>query len=164
LVSLADTGREMTSLLNSVHYVIAKANPGKLGYVKLNKILWHADLEHYRRHFVSMTGLEQYARMPHGPMAKEINQAVGSLVRNGKVAERTVTSPDYTRREMFSLTDPDVSIFTNEQIEILKEKIEIVVSMTASQLREATRNDPIWSVQYAQEMILVGTGSLMTSS
>ena len=164
MATLADTGREMTSLLNSVHYVIAKADPGKLGYVKLNKILWNSDLEHYRRHFVSMTGLEQYERMPHGPMAKEINQAVGSLVRNGKVAERTVTIPDYARREMISLADPDVSPFTNEQIEILNEKIEIVVPMTASQLREATLNDPLWNVQNTDGMILVGTGSLMMSS
>ena len=32
----------------AVHYVIAKATPSKLGHVKLNKILWCADLEHYR--------------------------------------------------------------------------------------------------------------------
>jgi hypothetical protein len=45
----------------TVHYVIAKA-PGKLGHVKLNKILWCADLEHYRWRGVAITGLQHYAR------------------------------------------------------------------------------------------------------
>jgi hypothetical protein len=33
----------------------------KLGYVKVNKILWYSDLEHYRWHVVSITGLPDYS-------------------------------------------------------------------------------------------------------
>src|SRR5208282_290169 len=90
-----------------VHYVIAKTDPGKLGHVKLNKVLWYADLEHYRWHGTPITGLRQYSRTLHGPMSQDIIRSVGWLVKEKKVIERTVTVSDYTRREMVSLLPPD---------------------------------------------------------
>ena len=110
----------------AVHYVIAQANSSKLGHVKLNKILWYADLEHFRWHGVTITGLRQYSRTLHGPMSREIIRAVGWLVQAGKVEERTVTVTDYTRREMISLEHPDISAFTDAQIVILDQVIDLI--------------------------------------
>ena len=67
------------------HYVIARTEPSKLGYVKLNKILWYSDLEHYRRHGVSLTGLTHYTRMPQGPMSMDISRAADSCARKARL-------------------------------------------------------------------------------
>jgi hypothetical protein len=91
----------------AVHYVIEKTDPSKLGYVKLNRILWYSDLEHYRWHGVSITGLQQYTRTPQGPMSNDISRAVRHLIREGKVAERLVNVFDYTRREMICSWRPE---------------------------------------------------------
>ena len=123
---------------------LPKPNSSKLGHVKLNKILWCADLEHYRWHGVTVTGLQQYARTLHGPMSQDIVRAVGRLAREGKVEERTVTVTDYTRREMVSLEDPDISVFTGAQIGILDQMINAIVPLTASQLSRMNRDDPLW--------------------
>lgn len=146
----------------AVHYVIAKAAPGKLGHVKLNKILWCADLEHYRWHGVAITGLRQYSRTLHGPMSQDIVRAVGWLAREGKVEERTVTVTGYTRREMVSLEDLDLSLFTDAQTRILDQMINAIAPLTASQLSRMNRDDPLWNELANNEAMSVATGSIMT--
>ncbi len=146
----------------AVHYVIGKANSRKLGYVKLNKILWCADLENYRWHGVTITGLQHYTRTLHGPMSQDIVRAVGQLARERKVEERTVTVADYTRREMFCLQHPDISMFTGAQIGILDQMIDVVVPLTASQLSRMNRDDPLWNEIENNEAMSVATGSIVT--
>jgi hypothetical protein len=145
----------------AVHYVIAKANSSKLGHVKLNKILWCADLEHYRWHGVTLTGLQHYARTLHGPMSQDIVRAVGRLAREGKVEERAVMVTDYTRRQMVSLEDPDISPFTGAQIGILDQMINVIVPLTASQLSRMNRDDPLWNELENNAAMSVATGSIM---
>ncbi len=158
----SDLSAEMERVAAAVHYVIATTDAGRLGYVKLNRILWYADLKHNRSYGVSITGLRQYTRMLQGPMAREINQAVFRLIREGNVAERTVTEADYARREMISLAEPDVSAFTAEQIDILNEMITIVAPLSASELNQITRDDPLWQELNTRDAMLVATGSVMT--
>jgi len=146
----------------AVHYVIAKAAPGKLGHVKLNKILWCADLEHYRCGSVTITGLQHSARTLYGPMSQDIVGAVGRLASEGKVEERTVTVTDYTRREMICLQDPDISEFTGAQIDILDQMINAIVPLSASQLSRMNRDDPLWNELENNEDMSVATGSIMT--
>ncbi len=147
-----------------VHYVIAKADSGKLGYVKLNKILWCVDLEHYRWHGVTITGLRYYSRTLHGPMSQDIVRAVGWLARAGKVEERSVTVADYSRREMVSLEDPDTSAFTAAQIGILGQMISVIAPLTARQLSRMNRDDPLWNELGNNEAMSVATGSIMAPS
>ncbi len=144
------------------HYVIAKVDPGKLGHVKLNKILWYADLEHYRWHGVTITGLRQYLRTLHGPMSQDIIRAVGRLAKEGKVVERSVTVADYTRREMVSLQAPDIALFTGAEIGILNQTINVIAPLTASQLSRMTHDDPLWNELENNEAMSVATGSIVT--
>ena len=143
------------------HYVIARTNPSDLGYVKLNKILWYADLEHYRRHGVSLTGLEHYTRMPQGPMSKDITRAVTKLRKDKKIVEKPVKVIDYTRREMISLTEPDLSIFTVEQIDLLNQFITRIVPLTAEQVSKMTHDDPLWNELNNNDLMTIGAGSVI---
>ncbi|MGA3310186.1 MAG: Panacea domain-containing protein [Xanthobacteraceae bacterium] len=152
----------MQRVAAAVHYVIAKADSGQLGYVKLNKVLWYSDLEHYRSHGVSITGLKHYTRTQVGPMSKEISRAVGRLVKERKVAERTVQVTDYSRREMISLEQPDFSVLIAEQIGILNRMIDIIAPLTASQLSQMTSDDRLWLELKNQEAMPIGTGSIIT--
>jgi len=148
----------------AVHYVIAKAEPGKLGHVKLNKILWYADLEHFRRHGASITGLTQYSRAPQGPLAADISRAVGWLGREGCVTERSVEGENLFRREMLSLQEPDTAALTDRQRDILERMTTAIAPLSAHQLLLMTQKDVLWQETEPGEPMLVSTGSVITRS
>jgi len=146
----------------AVHYVIFRTDAGKLGHVKLNRVLWYADLEHYRRHGASITGLQQYSRAPQGPLAPEIFRAVGWLARTGKVSERPVAVADYTRREMVSVRDPDVLAFRSGEPAVLDRMISVIAPLTARQLVQMTSADPLWREISPGGAMVIATGSIIT--
>jgi hypothetical protein len=152
-----DIGR----VANVAHYVIARTEPSQLGYVKLNKILWYADLEHYRRHGASLTGLEHYIRMPQGPMSKEISRAVRWLQKEGKVTERPVKVIEYTRRELVWLKEPNLSRFTAEQIDLLNQLIDFIAPLTADQVSKMTHEDSLWNELKNNDVMGIGPGSII---
>jgi hypothetical protein len=143
------------------HYVIARTEPSELGYVKLNKILWYADLEHYRRHGESLTGLEHYTRMPQGPMSKDISRAVRFLEKQGRVTERPVKVIDYTRRELIWLKEPDLSKFTAEQIDLLNRLIDLIAPLTADEVSKMTHSDALWNELKNNDVMKIGPGSII---
>jgi hypothetical protein len=144
------------------HHVIATTQPGKLGYVKLNRILWYSDLEHFRWHGQSITELRQYLRMPLGPMSPDVTKAVGRLVKERKVTERTIEVAEFKRREMISLRPPDISTLADEQIAILDQIVRFVVPLTANQLSQMAYDDPLWQETANGDAMSVATGSIMT--
>jgi Protein of unknown function (DUF4065) len=161
-MSESHTSVEIQHLAAVVHHVIAKTDPGKLGYVKLNRILWYADLEYCRWHGASMTGLRHYTRKLQGPMSQEITQAVGRLVKEGKVAERIDTATGYNRRQLISLAAPELATLTAEQISILDQTIALVAPLTANQLSKITRGDPLWKEIENNQAMSVATGSVIS--
>ena len=144
----------------AAHYVVARAEPGQLGHVKLNTILWYADLEHYRRSGRSLTGLTEYTRTPQGLYAPDIPRAVGTLVRAGKVSEQPITTANYTRRAMVSLQEP--AGLDTQQAGILDGVMDVVVPLNATQLLAFTRADPLWQEVAPGGRMIVSTGSIIT--
>jgi hypothetical protein len=142
------------------HYVVARAEPGQLGHVKLNTILWYADLEHYRRSGRSLTGLTEYTRTPQGPYAADIPRAVGTLVRAGQVREQPITTANYARRAMVSLREP--AGIDAQQAGILDRVMDVVVPLNATQLFAFTRADPLWREVAPGGRMIVSTGSIIT--
>ena len=150
-----------TRIAVTVHYIISEAEAGKLGHVKLNRILWYADLEYYRWHGISITGLRQYTRTSMGPMYRDISRAVRWLAREGKVIERTVRA-DCVRREMVSIAPPDVSFFTDEQIAILTQATKVIAPLTAIQIWKMNSDDRLLQQVKNGEVMPVATAALMT--
>jgi hypothetical protein len=144
----------------TAHYVIARTEPSRLGFTKLNKVLWYADIEHYRRHGESLTGLTQYVRMPQGPMSKAISTAVRDLERASKVTERPVKVIDYMRRELIGLEEPDISSFTAEQIDILNQVMDVLCKYTAAEVSDST-HDAFWRELSDGDIMSVGAGSVV---
>ena len=156
-----DGAIDSTRIAHAVHYIISEAEAGKLGHVKLNRILWYADLEYYRWHGISITGLRQYSRTSQGPMSRDISRAVRWLAREGKVIEPTV-SADSVRREMVSMASPDVSFFTDEQIAILGRATKVIAPLTASQIWKMNSDDRLLQQVKNGETMPVATAALMT--
>ncbi|MGJ3264464.1 MAG: Panacea domain-containing protein [Salinarimonas sp.] len=111
--------------------------------MKLNKVLWYADLEHHRRHGRSLTGLRDYVRLPMGPVPPTIKAALARLVADGAIAERRTPVFDFEHREFVWLREPEIESFSADEIDILNRVIEAVCGHTAAAVSDAT-HDALW--------------------
>src|SRR6266540_3373874 len=90
------------------HYIIWKCDPAVLGAVKLNKILWFADLEYYRRTSRTITGATEYTKLQHGPVPKGILRALEALEAEDKIAKSTETYYGRPKTMFLAKTRPDL--------------------------------------------------------
>lgn len=57
----------------------------KLGAVKLNKILWFIDTTYFRMHQKSLSGIDEYVKLPKGPVPPDIQKTLESLKNAGDI-------------------------------------------------------------------------------
>ncbi len=148
-------------MLAAVHHVIARAEPGRLGHVRLGTILWYSDIDHYRRAGISITGLTQYLRTTHGPFSVAITRAVGALGRLGKVSEQSVKVDGYERRAMVNLQEPNRAALNATQVDILDRMTNAIMGLTASRLMRAIGADPLWQETQPGDALVIATGSIV---
>lgn len=92
-----------------VHYVIAKAEPSRLGSVCLNKILWYLDTLSYRATGTSITG-ETYIKRQHGPVPKHVLAVLGELEHEQAIVIRNRERFGYPMTDFISVKDPHASL------------------------------------------------------
>ena len=131
-------------LKDTAHYVIARSAPDKLGAVKLNKVLWYADVFFYRRHGKTITGADTYIKRQFGPVPQNIVPTLRALEEEQKVFSRKVDTPAGTRQEYLWLKRPDIQAFEPEEIDVLHEVIDwICENETAHSISNKT-HDALW--------------------
>lgn len=143
------------------HYVIARSDPNKLGAVKLNKVMWFADIEAYRRFGTTITGQMSYEKRQHGPVPNNIVRSIRRLEQDDAIATREVpTFGGITRREHIWLKKPNVAIFSADEVDILNEAIDWVChGHTAKSISELS-HDALWEAAELGEQIPIGAASI----
>lgn len=131
-----------TAIEQTVHFVIATVEPHRLGATKLNKVLWHADVEVYRHCGRTLTGQSSYVRLPNGPAPNGINDVLDALKRAGKIEERSVTTKKGLRREFISLKPPGTGLSSHD-VDALRRAIAIVCALSAARASSDT-HDALW--------------------
>jgi len=137
-----------------VHYVCHKLrrNPPKLGKTKLNKVLFYADFQSFLDTGESMTG-ETYVKFQHGPVSEHIQDVVTELEEEGALATRETKYHGYRKKEYIALEDPDLFLFTGEEISIADDVIDDVCrENTAASISEFSHNH-IWEAAEIGEEI-----------
>lgn len=148
-----DTLERLQALM---HYVCAKAEPTQLGRVKLNKVPWYADTVAYALHGKSITG-ERYIKRQHGPVPARFMPAQRQLEKDGKIVQGTATIFNLTKHEFTSIAEPDLSMFSAADMEIINQAIEHVCNQhTATSVSQETHND-IWKLAEIGEEIPLQT-------
>ena len=94
------------------HYLIkaAGARPG-FGVTELYKLAWLSDAEFFALHGRSITG-ETYIRQEFGPVPRHGEQLRTQLVSEGLVTP----APRHAEEDWLSLLDPDLSIFSTDEL------------------------------------------------
>jgi len=146
-------------LARAAHLVIARLPPDDLGATKLNKILWFADCEFYRRHGRSLTGEVEYVRKDNGPCPVQMNDVIARLKQEGAIAERAQQIAQYTRREFTPLSQPDIDAFTAEEVDILLGVALEIAPMSAKRASDISHDD-LWEATPHNGRMSVEAGSV----
>lgn len=136
-----------------VHYICAVCeNPAQLGVTKLNKILWYSDVAHYERTGKSITSAS-YVKRQFGPVPRDIMATRERLRNAGKIFERPAQLGRFSQTQLISLTEPDISAFTAEEISLVDAVTqEICGNHTASSISQLS-HDAVWEVAAIGEEI-----------
>jgi len=125
------------------HFIVheCRDNPTRLGSTRLNKALWFADMVAYKKTGKAITG-DKYVKRQHGPVPKHILAAVDKLKAKGAM---TVTDPQYAYepRQYISLTEPDVSALSEEELRMAKAAVDVMCQQTATAISDDT-HDIVW--------------------
>lgn len=112
---------------------IAKKTSGMadFGSIKVNKTMYHADMERFKASGVAVTGA-QYHRIKMGPVPKHILIAERELVAAGDMEIRPLGQANVRTANR----DPDLTLFTDEDLAAVDEQIERLSKMTSEDVSE----------------------------
>lgn len=114
------------------------------GGTKLNKILFYADFYFYRRIGKPITGAE-YIKQEFGPTPKRLLPVRKQLEGKKEAAVQRVHFLGKEQQRLIALRDPDLSLFSGEEIALLDQVIEFLWAKTAKEVSELSHNR-IWRV------------------
>ena len=129
-----------------VLYVARKTESDpRCGSVKLNKILFYCDFEAYRRLGVSISG-EQYQKLEHGPAPRRLIPEVEKMDRAGDCAWADRDYFGFHLKKLLPLREPDLSLFTGEEIDIVNTVIENLWDLNATEVSDLSHCFLGWQV------------------
>jgi Protein of unknown function (DUF4065) len=136
---------DMRKLEEAVHYICATCTASDgLGAVKLNKILYYADMINYAVSGSPITGAT-YVKRLRGPCPKQILPAIEYIKQTHRLETRSVSVFDLTRREFDAHGSTDLSIFTPDEIDHLNQTMRFVCNHSAADISDASHT-VVWDV------------------
>ena len=126
-----------------------------LGRTKLNKLLYYTDYEWIRNKGASITG-ETYVAMQFGPVPKHIKETLERLEKAQAIRVEKAKIGNYDQDRYVILREPDLSVFTSEEVAHLNSVARRFESWTAKQMSDLTHEDYPWqSARLGEEIQLI---------
>ncbi|MFA5800170.1 MAG: Panacea domain-containing protein [Candidatus Peribacteraceae bacterium] len=116
-----------------------------LGKLKLMKLLYFADFDHYERHKKFLLG-ETYLRWDNGPMPRTAKKVLEKMAAQRVITiEKKPMPAPYNDREIYRQLRPyDPKAFMPEEVETLHHVAEKWKHHTETEIKNATHGDPPW--------------------
>jgi len=141
---------DMAKLENVVLYVCHTVGGGRLGAVKLHKVLYFSDMLFYAEFGQSITG-STYRKRPYGPTCDELLKALRSLERKGAVRIENVDYFGYAKKQYEANVVPDAKSLTNAELAIINEVAEFVCNdNSARTISEFSHNRAWENVEFGE--------------
>ena len=120
------------------------ANNPLLGKVKLMKLLYYADFDHYFRYGASITN-DTYVKLEYGPVPRCGQYMLGKLYEQGRLDVDEEPVFDYVRHR-YRLRGPQVEIqhLTEDERETLRNVVSKWRNHTREEIVTASHGDPPW--------------------
>jgi hypothetical protein len=140
-----------------VHIANRLIGDPRFGRTKLNKVLFFADFEAYRRTGRSITG-SVYQHLPQGPCPHQLLPAINSL--GNDVVWRTTETPVGRQHQLVALRSARVDIFDGVEIAIVDEVIDHLRGLTNGQVSELSHETIAWRLTQNGDEIPYGSALL----
>ena len=133
----------------------------KFGAIKLNKLLFHSDFSAYLTFGKAITG-EEYFKLPQGPAPKRFLPVAERMKEKGDLAYMEVAYYGRKQKKPIALRQPDLSIFTPQEIDLVHKIILKYWNVSAFEISERSHGFLGWMAARDKETIpystaLVGT-------
>jgi hypothetical protein len=140
------------------------ADDPRFGDTKLNKQLHFCDFDAYRKLGKPMTGAA-YQRDKHGPTARPLIPVRDELEHEGALKTERRPAGFYKRRVTVPLREPDLSLFTEEELEIVDEVVEKLKHSTAGGVADLAHDESAgWNLVEQHEDIPYATALIDTEA
>lgn len=115
-----------------------------LSKTKLFKLLYFTDVTHIQTVGEPITGVE-YRRFPFGPVPTQGDLALKELQLHRLISQKRISLPNgYFMREFTALQEPDMTIFTAQEIKTIHYVIQEYGKDTASVLSWKSHQEYAW--------------------
>ncbi|NQW24142.1 MAG: SocA family protein [SAR202 cluster bacterium] len=128
---------------NLILYIAKKSKEDKrFGAIKLNKILYYADFDAYRRLGQSITGAT-YQRLDEGPAPRELVPVRERMIGES-IEIKKAPIGRYTQQRIVALVEPDESLFGEAELRIVDQVLEAMWPMNGKQVTALSHTEPGW--------------------
>jgi hypothetical protein len=133
----------------------------KFGAIKLNKLLFHSDFSAYLTFGKPISG-QEYFKLPKGPAPRTMLPVTRKMELSGALAYKEIEYFGRKQKKPIALRQPDVSVFTPQEIDLVHKMIQKYWNMSAAAISEHSHLFLGWKVLRDKETIpystaLVGT-------
>jgi hypothetical protein len=148
-----DIPKAQKKLEELILYIAAKCqNDPNFGATKLNKILYYSDFYNYANHGVGITGSE-YMKLEYGPAPKRLLPVSRKMKINGDIAIQEISlSTAYKQKRVVALRDPDLSVFSADEINTVHMIIDAFKSKNAKDVSDLSHGRA-WRIAGLKESI-----------
>jgi hypothetical protein len=130
----------------------SRDDPG-FGSTKLNKLLFFCDFEAFRRLGRPITGA-RYQKLPWGPAAIEFLPMHDELEQESLARVEKRQRGRFTRSVTVPLAKPDLTIFSDDEIDIINEVVRDLRELDATGVSEFSHERAIgWRIANEREVI-----------
>ncbi|HEY3317076.1 MAG TPA: type II TA system antitoxin MqsA family protein [Coriobacteriia bacterium] len=127
---------------------------------KLNKLMFYADFLHFRKFTVSISG-SPYLHLQHGPVPEHYDIVQASLVEDGSLVEHEVDFREYGGSYFTIGREPDLSLFSDEELASLEFVCSHFASWTSKGLRDYSHEEDAYkSTQYRETISYLSSDTL----
>jgi hypothetical protein len=125
---------------------------GKCGATKLNKILFYADFEAYRKLGRSISG-QKYQKLERGPAPKGGVPVISRMEKEGLCTWEDREYFGLSLRKLIPRRDPDLSVFSPEELEITRGVIRKLWDLNAAEVSDLSHRFVGWqAADYGEEI------------
>jgi len=116
---------------------------GKCGATKLNKILFYADFQAYRKLGASISG-QRYQKLERGPAPRRAVPMISEMEKEGLCAWEDREYFGLSLRKLIPRRDPDLSVFAQEEVDIARGVIRELWDLNATEVSDLSHGFVGW--------------------
>jgi uncharacterized phage-associated protein len=142
-----------TKYRNAILFFVSHIDNGTLGKVKLMKLLYYLDFDHFQQYGASVTG-DDYLRWEKGPVPASAETIIQNMVADGQLQVESIDiGLSRPQSKYIPLCSCDVQVFSPSEVAVLFEVAEKWAHHTGSDMVRAVHGEPPWLETAANAVI-----------